>query len=315
MIPLPSGIITHLPSDAFRSITEFPPEYSYSDQRFSKEGISLGCYIQVEPGVKVYVEDINPGSDQTILFIHGWPGDHTMFEYQYDHLPKMRYRCIGVDTRGFGKSDRPWHGYDYDRLSDDIRCVIEALDLKDITLGGHSTGGAIAIRYMARHQGYRVARLALFAAAAPSLIQRPYFPYVVPRESVLQTIEDTYNDRPEMLRQFGNRFFFQHVTEAFADWFFQMGLQAAGHSTAAIANTWLHEEGLFSDLGQIQVPTLILHGIHDKVCPYQLSVVQNEGIKNSKLIPFEFSGHGLFYDQRDKFNQELAQFIKETKTG
>lgn len=270
----------------------------------------MGCYVQVESGVKVYVEDLNPGGNKTILFIHGWPGDHRLFEYQFDQLPKMGYRCVGVDTRGFGNSDKPWTGYGYDRLADDIRCVVEALALRDITLGGHSTGGAIAIRYMARHNGFGVSKLALFAAAAPSLVQRPYFPYGLPREDVIKIIEGTYNDRPEMLREFGNIFFFQYITPAFSDWFFQMGLQAAGWSTAAIAATWLDEEGLFTDLGEINVPTLILHGIHDKVCLFPLALAQKERIKNSKLVPFEFSGHGLFYDQRDKFNQELMHFIE-----
>lgn len=271
----------------------------------------MGFYVQVEPGVKIYVEDLNPEGGKAILFIHGWPGDHRLFEYQFDQLPKMGYRCIGVDTRGFGNSDKPWQGYDYDRLADDIRSVVEALNLRDFTLGGHSTGGAIAIRYMARHNGFGVARLALFAAAAPSLVQRPYFPYGLPEEEVIRIIEGTYSDRPEMLRGFGNIFFFQHITQAFSDWFFQLGLGAAGWSTAAIARTWLDEEGLFSDLGRINVPTLILHGIHDKVCLFPLAIAQNQGIKGSRLIPFDFSGHGLFYDQKEKFNEELVKFVEE----
>ena len=175
----------------------------------------MGYYVQVEPDVNIYVEDLNPEGEKTILFIHGWPGNHRLFEYQFDQLPKMGYRCIGVDTRGFGNSDKPWKGYDYDRLADDVRGVVEALKLQDFTLGGHSTGGAIAIRYMARHNGYGVSKLALFAAAAPSLIQRPYFPYGLQREDVIKIIQGTYNDRPEMLRGFGDMFFFQHVTAGF----------------------------------------------------------------------------------------------------
>jgi non-heme chloroperoxidase len=271
----------------------------------------MGYYVKVEPTVKIYVEDVHPEGEKTILFLHGWPGSHKLFEYQFDQLPKLGYRCIGIDTRGFGKSDKPWEGYDYDRLADDVRCVIEALKLNNITLGGHSTGGAIAIRYMARHNGYGVSKLALFAAAAPSLIQRPYFPYGLPKEAVTEIIKGTNNDRPKMLRDFGNMFFFQYTTEALSDWFFQLGLEAAGWSTAAIAHTWLGEEGLFSDLEKINVPTLIIHGIHDKVCLFSLAEAQKQGIKNSKLVPFEFSGHGSFYDQRDKFNLELTHFIEE----
>lgn len=271
----------------------------------------MGYYVRVEPNVKIYVEDLNPTGKKTILFLHGWPGSHKLFEYQFDQLPKMGYRCIGIDTRGFGNSDRPWGGYDYNRLADDVRCVVEALKLKDFTLGGHSTGGAIAIRYMSRHNGYGVSKLALFAAAAPSLIQRPYFPYGLPKESVNEIIKETYNDRPKMLRDFGDMFFFQHITEPFSDWFFQLGLKAAGWATASIANTWLGEESLFFELEKINVPTLILHGIHDKVCLFPLAQAQKQSIKNSKLVAFKESGHGLFYDERDKFNKELIQFIEE----
>jgi non-heme chloroperoxidase len=270
----------------------------------------VGYYVRVEPNVKTYVEDLNPEGKKTILFIHGWPGSHKLFEYQFDQLSKMGYRCIGIDTRGFGNSDKPYGGYDYNRLSDDVKCVVDALKLNGFTLAGHSTGGAIAIRYMARHRGQGVSKLALFAAAAPSLIKRPNFPYGLEKEDVIKIIKGTYTDRPKMLSDFGDIFFFQHITKAFSDWFFQLGLQAAGWSTAAIANTWI-DEVLFSDLGTITVPTLIIHGIHDKVVPFPLAEVQKQGIRNSKLIPFRYSGHGSFYDQRDNFNEELVKFIEE----
>ncbi|MEH7014633.1 alpha/beta hydrolase [Neobacillus niacini] len=269
----------------------------------------MGYYVKVEPDVDIYVEDINWRGSKTILFLHGWPGNHKLFEYQFNHLPQLGFRCIGIDQRGFGQSSKPWNGYDYDRLADDVRGVIDALNLQNITLAGHSTGGAIAIRYMTRYHGYGVSKLALLAAAAPSVIQRPYFPYGLAKEEVEKIIQGTYNDRPNMLQGFGDIFFYQHVTKPFSDWFFQLGLQAASWSTAAVANTWLNEERLFQDLGKIDVPTLILHGIHDKVCHFPLAEAQKQGIKNSKLIPFTNSGHGLFWEEREKFNKELAQFI------
>ncbi|SFG55117.1 non-heme chloroperoxidase [Desulfotomaculum arcticum] len=271
----------------------------------------MGYYITVEPGINVYVEDLNPAGHRTILLIHGWPGNHNLFEYQFDQLPQMGYRCIGIDCRGFGLSDKPWFGYDYNRLSDDIRSVVDALKLQNFTFGGHSTGGAICVRYMARHNGYGVSKLALFAAAAPSLIQRPYFPYGLKKEAVINIIQGVYTDRPKTLRDFGNMIFHNYVSEPLSDWIFQLGLQAAGWSTAAIANTWLDEEGLFNDLKTIKVPTLILHGINDQVCLFPLAIAQNKSIKNSKLVPFESCGHFLFYDQRERFNRELIQFIEE----
>jgi non-heme chloroperoxidase len=164
---------------------------------------------------------------------------------------------------------------------------------------------------MARHQGHGVGKLALFAAAAPSVIQRPYFPYGLPRQAVLDIIQGTYTDRPKMLRDFGNMIFHNYVTPSLADWIFQLGLQASGWATAAIANTWLDEEELFNDMGKINVPTLILHGLNDQVCLYPLAVAQKNGIRNAKLVPFESCGHFLFYDQLEKFNEELIKFAEE----
>ncbi|NLK27613.1 MAG: alpha/beta hydrolase [Clostridiales bacterium] len=269
----------------------------------------MGYYVTVKDNVNIFVEDLNPECRKTILFLHGWPGSHNLFEYQFDMLPKLGYRCIGIDTRGFGNSDKPFHGYDYDTLADDVRAVVDALGLCDFTLAGHSTGGAIAARYMGRHKGYGVSKLVLIAAAAPSLIKRPNFPYGIEKEAVLQMIDETYNDRPQMLQNFGDRFFFQHTSQAFSSWFFQIGLQAAGWATAAIAKTWINEV-LFADLEAIHIPTLIIHGIHDQIVPFELGEIQHKMIQNSILVPFEFSGHGSFYDQKDEFNEVLVKFIE-----
>ncbi len=271
----------------------------------------MGFYVEAEPDVKIYVEDINPSGDKTIVFVHGWPGNLNLFEYQYNQLPRLGYRCVGVDARGFGKSDRPWSGYDYNRLSDDLLAVINAMGLSDFTLGGHSTGGGIVVRYMARHRGRGVNKLALFAAAAPSLIRRPYFPYGLPRQAVLDIIQGTYTNRPQMLRGFGNMILHNFAPPELSDWIFQLGLEASSWGTAAVANTWLNEEALFHDLKTIDVPTLILHGLDDKVCHYQLAIAQKDSIRNALLIPFESCGHFLFYDQMDKFNKELIRFTEK----
>lgn len=264
--------------------------------------------IKVEPEVNLYVNDINPNGKKTILFIHGWPLSHRAYEYQFNKLPAMGFRCIGVDTRGFGKSSKPWSRYDYNKLSDDVRRVVDALKLNDFTLAGHSMGGATAIRYMSRYNGFGVTKLALFGAAAPSLTERPDFPYGLPKEDITKIIESTFNNRSQMLRDVAPMFFYRPITPALSDWFFQLGFEAAGWATAASAMTF-RDESLFSDLPTIQVPTLILHGIHDKVCLFPLAEVMNKGIKNSKLIPFEHSGHSLFFEEQDKFNLELANFI------
>jgi non-heme chloroperoxidase len=270
----------------------------------------MGFYINVERDVKVYIEDINPTGKKTVFFVHGWPGSHNLFEYQFNILPQAGFRCVGMDYRGFGQSDRPWAGYDYDRLADDIKAVVKSMRLRDFTLLGHSTGGAICIRYMSRHKEYGVSKLVLCAAAAPSLIQRPYFPFGLKREDVLNIIQGVYKDRPQTLREFGDMIFYNPVTPALSDWIFNLGLQAAGWSTAAIAKTWLGEEQLFEDMRNIHVPTLILQGVEDRVCLFPLARAQNEAIQGSRLVPFESCGHFLFYDQLDKFNKELISFAQ-----
>ncbi|WP_342542698.1 alpha/beta hydrolase [Paenisporosarcina sp. FSL H8-0542] len=271
-------------------------------------GRKIGYYITVEENVNIYVEDLNPGNGKPILFLHGWPANHKMFEYQFDQLPAMGYRCIGIDHRGFGKSDRPWDGYNYDRMADDVRVIIDTLQLEDVILAGHSMGGAIAIRYMARHEGHKISKLALFGAAAPSFTERPDFLYGKTTEEVNQLIQETYTNRPQMLAGFGDVFFARYLTESFIDWFQSLGLEASGHATAMCLLA-LRDEDLRNDLAEIHVPTAIFHGKQDKVCPYVLGELMHEGIKGSELIPFYYSGHGLFYCEMKKFNRELVRFI------
>lgn len=270
----------------------------------------MGYYVSVEPNVRVFVEDLNPAGDKTIFWIHGWPGNHNLFEYQLNQFPKLGYRCVAMDCRGFGQSDKPFWGYGYDRLADDVRAVVDALQLSNFTLAGHSTGGAIALRYMGRHGGYGVSKLALLAAAAPSLIRRPGFPYGIQEQAVLDIIQGTYTDRPQMIRDFGKTIFYHSVSAPLSDWIFQLGLQAASWSTAAVANTWL-EEVLFDDMAKINTPTLILHGLNDQVCLFPLAVAQNQGIRGSKLVPLNQCGHFLFYDQMEQFNKELSAFTED----
>ncbi|MDR3561163.1 MAG: alpha/beta hydrolase [Negativicutes bacterium] len=267
-------------------------------------------YIEVEKGVHVFVEDLNRHADETIFFIHGWPANHQMFEYQLDQLPHCGVRCVAMDIRGFGKSDKPWDGYCYDRLADDVRCVIDALCLNNITLLGFSVGGAIAARYMARHSGYGVSKLALVSAAVPLFTKRPDYPYSLPVAEVNQLIKQTYADRPKMIADFGDKFFASNLSCEFKNWFNSLGLAASGRATAAVAIA-LRDEDLRCDIEQINVPTTIFHGIHDKVVAFANAEETHRHIPGSTLIPFHYSGHGLVIDELDKFNYCLTEFLRQ----
>ncbi|MDR3589708.1 MAG: alpha/beta hydrolase [Negativicutes bacterium] len=268
------------------------------------------AYVEVDQGVSIFVEDVNPDGEQTILFVHGWPADHHMFEYQFDQLPKCGIRCVAMDLRGFGKSDRPWDGYSYNCLADDIRGVIETLCLDNITLLGMSVGGAICARYMTRHAGRGVAKLVLAGAALPVFTRRPDYHYSLPVSEVNKLIGQTYADRPKMVGDFGKKFFAGNISPEFSDWFNGLGFAASGHATAAVAIS-LRDEDLREEVPRIHVPTAIFHGIYDKVVPFPNAEVTHTLIAGSTLTPFEHSGHGLFYDERDKFNYCLTEFVNQ----
>jgi non-heme chloroperoxidase len=265
-------------------------------------------FIEVEKGVKLYVEDLNQAGERTIVFIHGWPVDHRMYEYQFNMLLQNNFRCIGIDLRGFGNSDCPAEGYSYDRMAEDIFIIINKLKLQNIILVGFSMGGAIAIRYMTRYRGYQVIKLALLSAAAPSFTQRPGYPYGMTRVEVDKLIKQAYKNRPEMLSDFSNIFFASIVTPSFKSWFFSLGLAGAGLSTIKTAEA-LRDEDLRGDLDEIRVTTGIFHGEKDQVCPFEFAREMNKGIRGSKLYNFKFSGHAVFYDELDKFNATFLQFL------
>lgn len=258
--------------------------------------------------VSIDVEDI--GNGKPIVFIHGWPVNHNMFEYQFIELPKHGYRCIGINLRGFGNSDKPWEGYNYDTMSDDIKAVLDTLNLQKATLVGFSMGGAIAIHYMARHNQDHVAKLVLLAAAAPCFTKREDFPYGLDKSAVDDLIHQTYADRPSMLKNFSEIFFAapEKLSSEFKTWNLSLGLSASAYATIQCAME-LRDADLRSDLARIKVSTLILHGTNDRICLFDLARAMHDGIKGSQLIPIEKAGHGFYYEERERVNSELMDFI------
>ena len=118
--------------------------------------------------VKLFVNDIGQG--KPAVFISGWPLSNEMWEYQFNVLPKHGIRCIGYDRRGFGKSDKPWNGYDYDTLAGDLNSVIEELDLNDVTLVGFSMGGGEVVRYLSKYGSNRVSKAVLISTVLPYML-------------------------------------------------------------------------------------------------------------------------------------------------
>ncbi|MDF2614717.1 MAG: hypothetical protein K0S71_2503 [Clostridia bacterium] len=265
-------------------------------------------YLEVERGVKILVDDLNPRGKKTVFLIHGWPLNHKMYEYQVEFLIERGFRCISIDLRGFGSSDAPAWGYFYTRLADDIYAVMRTINARELTMVGFSMGAAIAIRYVARHSGYRVTKLALLAPAAPSFTKRPGYPYGMTPEEVDALIIQASKDRPQMVTEFGKKFFASKITESFSTWFNSLGFAASGYGTIKTAEM-LRDADLSSDLPKILVPTGIFHGKLDQICPFEFAIEVNKGIKNSKIYPFEQSGHAVFYDELSLFNNEFLDFL------
>ncbi|MDS0298360.1 alpha/beta hydrolase [Halogeometricum sp. S1BR25-6] len=263
-------------------------------------------HVEVEDGVEVFVRDMGEGDP--IVFLHGWPLNHRMFEYQYEPLLEAGFRCIGIDHRGFGDSDKPYDDYGYDRFADDVKAVLDELDVDDATLVGFSMGGGIATRYMAKHDGAHVGKLALLSAASPCLTKKPDFPEGVPHDEVDPLVEGARSDRPAMTAEFGEMLFHTEQSEEMMDWVWSLGMEASGRATAAAAETF-RDADLRPDMEAIDAPTLVCHGIHDEITPIEVTgEVLADGIENAEIVRFENSGHGLTADETERLNEELADF-------
>lgn len=265
--------------------------------------------------VSLYVQD-TAKSGRPVVFIHGWPLSQQMFEYQFMQLHKKGYRCVGVDLRGFGRSDKPWNnGYNYDTFADDVEGVMTALDLHDAMLVGFSMGGAIAMRYAAKYlPSDRVSKIVFMGAAAPCFTKREGFPYGLEKSACDGLIEQSLNDRPKMVADFAKILFRSEDSQSreIRDWLFSINMQASPYATVKCLEE-LRDADLRADMHKVsekKVPVAIFHGTHDKICPFDLARVMNEGIEGSRLVAFENSGHGLNIEEKEKACEELIKFAE-----
>jgi len=273
----------------------------------SKPKMARAEYIEVESNVRLHVTDAGEG--RPIVLIPGWPLSDEMYEYQYNDLINKNFRVIGITLRGFGKSDKPYGSYDYDVHALDIKKVLDKLEIKDAVLCGFSMGGAIAIRYVSEYKSVHVAKLVLCGAAAPIWTQRNDFPYNLPKSAVDDLIALNYKDRPKLLSDFAKIFSASETSlnEGIGNWLNGICLSASSHATAECLIA-LRDTDLRSDLSNITIPTLIMHGQKDKICSFDLAEQMRTGITNSHLVVFEKSGHSLFLEETHKFNSELIKF-------
>lgn len=257
-------------------------------------------------GTQLFVYDPNPAGRRTVVFLHGWPLSHGMFEYQFHACSD--YRVIGIDLHGFGKSAAPLKQYDYDSFADDLAAVVRQMNLQQFTLVGFSMGAAVALRYMNRYRGNGVAKLALLAAAAPVFTRREDFPFGLSVGQVDDLIFVCRRNRPQMLRAFAEGFFGKDPGEEMREWFAGLYLMQSPIGTLQSLYA-LRDEDSRPDLCKVHVPTGIFHGKKDRICPFSLAVELNKSIPDSTLFAFPNSGHAVFYDELDSFNRTLLGFL------
>ncbi|KGO85114.1 arylesterase [Flavobacterium rivuli WB 3.3-2 = DSM 21788] len=263
--------------------------------------------------VKLFYQDIGRG--RPVVFIHGWPLNHEMWEYQVNELPKHNIRVITYDRRGFGKSSRPWEGYDYDTFAQDLKLILEHLNLTNVTLAGFSMGGGEVARYLAKYNtDGRVTKAALISAVTPYLLKTDDNPTGLPQQMFDEIKQQLEEDRPKFLASFAKTFYgvnlFSHpVSEEFLQHNLMRTLNSAGYSTIKAMQAWSATD-FRADLDTIKIPLLVLHGKEDQTVPIDASAEETiKRVPHAEYIVYDDAPHGLFYTHRHRFNDEMINFI------
>ena len=276
----------------------------------SRTGIDM--YIETAPNVKLYVKDYGQG--KPVILIHGWPLSNEMWEYQIDTLVQNNFRVIAYDRRGFGKSSQPWDGYDYDTLADDLKAIIEHLDLKEVTLVGFSMGGGEVVRYFSRHGGKGVSKAVLISSITPFQLQTDSNPNGVPQEKYDAMATQIKEDRIGFLDNFGKTFFgvsfiSKPISTPLLDYYRMLCSFASPRATLECAKSFSSTD-FRGEMASVTVPTLIIHGDEDKTVPIEItSEIAAKLIPDNKFIIYEGAPHGLFYIEKDKLNTDLIEFL------
>jgi non-heme chloroperoxidase len=248
--------------------------------------------------VNLFYEDLGMGNP--VVFIHGWPLNHEMWEYQLSELPMHNMRCIAYDRRGFGKSDRPLKNYDYETLADDLKSVLDQLELTKVTLVGFSMGGGEIARYIGKYGAEQIEKVVLISAVTPYMLKTDDNPEGADKSAFEEMVQKISVDRPAFFTAFGKKFygvdlFSQPVSQPLLDW---------NQCVRSFSETDFRKDVL-----KIKVPTLIIHGDADKTVPVTAGKRTAALLPHATYIVYEGAPHGLFFTDKERLNADLIHFI------
>lgn len=268
--------------------------------------------IKTQDGTQIYYKDW--GTGKPVLFSHGWPLDGDMWDSQLNFLAERGYRVIAFDRRGFGRSDQPWEGYNYDTFASDINDLITTLDLQDVTLVGFSMGGGDVSRYIGRYGTSRVKALVLLGAVTPIFGKTADYPQGVDK-SVFDGIRDGLRkDRAQFISDFATPFYGlnagQQVSEGVLTQTLNIALLASLKGTIDCV-TAFGETDFRPDMAKVDVPTLVIHGSNDQVVPFESTgKVAAEMISGAQLKVYDNAPHGFAVTHQDQLNNDLLAFLQ-----
>ncbi len=270
--------------------------------------------ITTKDGTSIYYKDWGHGP--VVAFSHGWPLTADAWESQMLFLASQGYRCIAHDRRGHGRSSQPWDGNNMDTYADDLAELFEALDLKDITLIGHSTGGGEVARYIGRHGTSRVAKAVLMGAVPPLMLQTAANPGGLPMEVFDGFRAASIANRAQFYLDVASGPFFgfnrpgAEVSQGTIQSWWMQGMMS-GHKNAYDCIKAFSETDFTEDLKKFDVPTLIIHGDDDQIVPIGASaLLSSKLVPNARLKIYPGGSHSLGDTSKDQLNEDLLEFLK-----
>nr|WP_233887894.1 alpha/beta hydrolase [Paraburkholderia flagellata] len=271
-------------------------------------------YVKAKDGTEIYFKDWGTGTP--VVFSHGWPLSADAWDPQMLFLVNQGYRVIAHDRRGHGRSGQPSAGNDMDTYADDLAAVLDALDVRNAMLVGHSTGGGEVAHYIGRHGSKRVAKAVLIGAVPPQMVKSATNPGGLPM-SVFDGIRDgVAANRSQFYLDLATPFYgFNRpnakISQGLIQDFWRQGMQGSIKGQYECIKQF-SEVDYTEDLKKMDMPTLILHGDDDQIVPIDDSArLSAKLVKHATLKVYPGAPHGMCSTHFDQVNADLLAFLKE----